>query len=106
MTKCTRASMIAAIAVLLASSQLVPRITAQVLYGSVVGNVTDPSGAAGAAVTVSVTNAQTGLAREATTNDRGSFLLPDLQAGRYDAWTPRMRARSPSATALRASRML
>lgn len=76
--------MIAAIAVLLASSQLVPRITAQVLYGSVVGNITDPSGAAVPAVAVSVTNVQTGLAREATANDRGTFLLPDLQAGRYD----------------------
>jgi hypothetical protein len=76
--------MIAAIAVLLTSSQLVPRITAQVLYGSVVGNIIDPSGASVPGVMVSVTNAQTGLAREVTTNERGAFLLPDLQAGRYD----------------------
>jgi hypothetical protein len=54
---------------------------AQVLYGSVVGNITDPSGAAVPGVTVKVTNVETGLVREIAANERGGFVLPDLQAG-------------------------
>src|SRR5437899_1448537 len=74
----------AALAVFVAFAQMEPAATAQVLYGSVVGNITDPSGAAVPGATVSVTNAQTGLARSVTANERGSFLVSDLQAGRYD----------------------
>src|SRR5712671_3140284 len=84
MTRFTRVLMTATLAVSVALWQMTPRVTAQVLYGSVVGNITDPSGAAVPGVTVSVTNAQTGLAREVSTNERGAFLLPDLQAGRYE----------------------
>ncbi len=61
-----------------------PRMIAQVLYGSLVGNIIDPSGAAVAGVKVSAMNAQTGAAREVTTNERGAFLISDLQAGLYD----------------------
>jgi hypothetical protein len=84
MTQRKRASLIAATAVFLAGWQVLPRATAQVLYGSVVGNITDPSGAAVPGVTVKVTNVETGLVREIASNERGGFVLPDLQAGRYD----------------------
>jgi hypothetical protein len=84
MVRRMRFAVSAALAAFVIFSQREPRATAQVLYGSVVGNVTDPSGAAVPGATVSVTNAQTGLVRSATANERGSFLVPDLQAGRYD----------------------
>jgi hypothetical protein len=57
---------------------------AQTLYGSLVGNVTDPSGLAVPGAKITVVHTGTGLAREALTNDRGTFLFSDLQPGSYD----------------------
>ncbi len=56
---------------------------AQVLYGSIVGNVTDASDAAISGATVTVTNPETNLVRQTTTNDTGAYNLPSLQAGNY-----------------------
>jgi hypothetical protein len=84
MVRRMRFAISAPLAVFVMFSQMEPRATAQVLYGSVVGNITDPSGAVVPGATVSVTNAQTGLARSVSANERGSFLVPDLQAGSYD----------------------
>src|SRR3954449_1202853 len=56
---------------------------AQVLYGSVVGDVKDSSGAAMPGATVLVTNNNTGLTREAVTDGVGHFNLADLPAGTY-----------------------
>jgi len=56
---------------------------AQVLYGSLTGNVTDPNGAPVAGAKVEVTNASTGNARTATTDDRGGYSFSDLQVGVY-----------------------
>jgi hypothetical protein len=57
---------------------------AQVLYGSVVGNVTDPSHAAVPSATVTITNKQTNLSRETLTNDTGGYSFPSVPAGTYD----------------------
>lgn len=59
-------------------------VPAQTLYGSLVGNVTDPSGAALPGVKVSAVNTETGFTRETTANDRGAYIIHDLQAGQYD----------------------
>ncbi len=56
---------------------------AQVLYGSLTGNVSDPTGAAIPAAKVQAINVATGVTREAETDERGSFQFNDLQAGRY-----------------------
>jgi hypothetical protein len=56
----------------------------QVLYGSLVGNVTDPSNAAVAAAKVTITNKQTSQSREAATNDAGAYSFPNVQAGTYE----------------------
>ncbi len=56
---------------------------AQVLYGSIVGNVKDPSGAAVPRATVTVTNKGTNLTREAVTDESGGYSLTDLQTGAY-----------------------
>jgi len=56
---------------------------AQVLYGSLTGNVTDVSGAAVPGGKVEVINVGTGVSRRTTTDDRGTFLIQDLPAGIY-----------------------
>ncbi len=56
---------------------------AQTLYGALVGNVTDPSGAAVPAAKVIAENPSTGFTREATTDERGGFQFSDLQPGAY-----------------------
>src|SRR5439155_16933753 len=56
---------------------------AQVLFGSIVGTVTDPSGAAVPQATVKVTNQDTNETREVATNEAGGFVLSTLPAGTY-----------------------
>jgi len=60
------------------------RVSAQVLYGSIVGNVTDAQGAAIPGATVTVVNKETNLTREATTNEEGNYNLVNVLPGRYD----------------------
>ncbi|MBI4903639.1 MAG: TonB-dependent receptor [Acidobacteria bacterium] len=62
---------------------LVPAASAQVLYGSLTGNVTDPSGAAIPNAKVEAVNSATGISRSATTNERGVYYFSDLQPGTY-----------------------
>ena len=57
---------------------------AQVLYGSVVGNVEDSSGATLPGATVTLTNKGTGLVQTAVTGETGSFTFTNVQAGTYD----------------------
>src|SRR6516165_3314709 len=57
--------------------------SAQILYGSLVGNVKDATeaGVAGAAVTV--TNTQTNQSRQTVTNEAGAYSMPTLEPGTY-----------------------
>ncbi len=57
--------------------------SAQVLYGTLTGTVTDASGAALPAAKVEAVNVDTGIARQTTTDDRGNYVFTDLQAGTY-----------------------
>ena len=57
---------------------------AQVLYGSIVGTLTDETGAVVRNATVTVTNTTTGLTRQATTDTAGYYTLPNLPEGTYD----------------------
>lgn len=56
---------------------------AQVLYGSLIGNVTDPSGAAIAGARVVALNTGTGVERQAATDERGAYIFTNLQTGDY-----------------------
>ena len=72
------------LALLVFSVLLVPAAAwAQVLYGSLVGNVTDPNGAAVSGAKVEVTNLATGSVSSVMTDDRGGYALNDLQVGAY-----------------------
>jgi hypothetical protein len=58
--------------------------SAQVLYGSIVGNVTDPSSAAIPGAVITVTNTATGGSRKATSDAAGYYSIPNLLEGDYD----------------------
>src|SRR5438874_6501758 len=56
---------------------------AQVLYGSIVGNVTDSTGAALPGATVAITHEETRRTRETITNAEGSYTFTAVQTGTY-----------------------
>lgn len=56
---------------------------AQVLYGSLTGNVADASGAAVPGAKVDAVNQANGVTRQVSTDDRGTFQFIDLQPGNY-----------------------
>jgi len=58
-------------------------VTAQVLYGSLVGSATDSSGLAVPGATVKITQVETNQSRETTTNDTGAYTFTNIAAGTY-----------------------
>ncbi len=56
---------------------------AQSFRGSIRGKVTDPNGGLVTAAKVSSKNVDTGLTRDAVTNDEGTFVIAELPAGTY-----------------------
>lgn len=58
-------------------------VVAQVLYGSIVGTVTDSADLAVPGATVTITHAETNQARETTTNATGNYAFPNVAAGTY-----------------------
>lgn len=62
----------------------VQRLNAQALYGSVVGTVTDQTGAVVPGARVIITNPLTGLKREADSDSAGLYNIPNLPDGAYD----------------------
>ena len=63
---------------------LAPTIQAQVLYGTLVGNVTDASGGAVVSASVKAMERGTQLVRDAVTNDTGAYNFQNLPPGTYD----------------------
>ena len=59
-------------------------VAAQVLYGSVVGTVTDPSGAVIPGATVTLTSKQIGVNRSDKTDDGGRYSFVNVLPGTYD----------------------
>ncbi len=72
-----------ALAILMLLSMIPRPGEAQVLYGSLVGNVTEESQAAVPGAKVTVINTETNLTRQVRTNESGSYSIPNLQAGTY-----------------------
>src|SRR5260370_3092553 len=58
-------------------------VQAQVLYGTISGNVTDSSGAVINGASVVALNTDTGVSRTVTSNSEGIYLIQDLQPGTY-----------------------
>ncbi len=59
-------------------------VGAQVLYGSVVGTVTDPQGYRVPGASIVITNTANGLQRNTTTNTQGDYSIVNVQPGTYD----------------------
>ncbi|MGA7767097.1 MAG: TonB-dependent receptor [Candidatus Sulfotelmatobacter sp.] len=66
----------------------VPSALGQAVYGSILGTVTDPSGAAVAGAKVTVTSQTKDVSTEATTNESGNYsvthLIPDVYSVRIE----------------------
>src|SRR5947207_14302574 len=61
-----------------------PRASAQVLYGSIVGQIMDSSNAPVPGAAVKITNTQNGESRSSLTNEAGGFSFPTVPSGTYD----------------------
>ena len=55
----------------------------QAVNATLLGTVTDASGAAVASVKVTITETNTGISRASQTNDSGNYVFPDLPPGTY-----------------------
>ena len=71
----------------LAMALIVPlgsdRLRAQILYGTLVGNVTDGTGAVIPGAQVTITNEGTAVTREGEANAAGAYQFPTLSTGTY-----------------------
>src|SRR5215471_4891183 len=74
----------AAVAALLAVSFDAPRLRAQVLYGSIVGTVTDQAGASVPNAKVRITSRGTTQSRETETDAAGTYAFPSLTGDTYE----------------------
>ena len=57
--------------------------SAQALSGTIVGTITDASGAAVTDATVTLTNTGTGFTRAVSTNASGQYVAPTIPTGTY-----------------------
>jgi Carboxypeptidase regulatory-like domain len=71
------------LAILLAAAFVMLAVSAVAQEATVVGTVTDPTGAAVPNATITVTNTDTGVARSQPTNSDGQYVAPDLIIGHY-----------------------
>ncbi len=69
--------------VLLLAWAVAPAADAQVLYGSIVGNVTDATGGALPGATVTITHNETKATRETVSDAEGAYRFPTVQTGPY-----------------------
>ena len=64
-------------------SAVATNMGAQALYGSLLGNVTDETGAALPGATVTITQHETNLTRDVVTDVSGGYNVPNLLPGTY-----------------------
>src|SRR5260370_28035191 len=79
-----KALVVGLLCVFLAVGLAVKPVAGQVLYGSVIGTVTDPSGAVIPNVQLTLTGKDTGVSKETSTDGSGRYSFVDLLPGRYD----------------------
>lgn len=70
-------------ALLLCLAFAISEARAQVLYGSVIGSVTDTAGSSVSGATVRLTNAGTNQMRETTTGENGNYIFTSVPGGTY-----------------------
>ena len=79
-----RSRLVLASLVVLSVGLAAPPARAQLLYGSVVGTVTDPQGYRVPGANILITNTANGLKRETVTNSEGEYTIVNVQPGTYD----------------------
>jgi hypothetical protein len=75
--------------------------SAQTFRGTILGTVTDSSGAAVSGAKVTVKNTDTGLTREVTTVDDGNYSAPELPVGNYSVTVEKNGFKSSVVTGIR-----
>ena len=78
-----RNGLVSAMSLLLLVTMSATMSYAQTFRGSILGTVTDTTGAAVTGATVTVHNVDTGIDRITQTGVDGSYLIPELQIGTY-----------------------
>src|SRR5262245_28410976 len=71
------------LALLLCLQGLSSNARAQVLYGSVIGSVTDTAGGSVPGASVRLTNTGTNQTREVTSDENGNFIFTSVPGGTY-----------------------
>lgn len=66
------------------ATTLAPPASAQILYGSIVGNVVDPSNAPIVNATVAIKQISTGLTRQMPTSEAGNYTFSTVSGGEYE----------------------
>jgi hypothetical protein len=79
-----RPRLLVAGAALFAASIAVAPVHAQILYGSIVGTITDAQGAHVPGATVTIVSKETNLTRDTVTDSEGNYNLTNVLAGSYD----------------------
>jgi len=74
---------------------------AQTFRGTILGSITDSSGAAVPGATVTIKNVDTGLVRTVTTSDDGSYATPELPIGNYSVTVEKAAFRSGVVTGVK-----
>src|SRR4029078_767136 len=75
---------ISSLLVLLSLALTAPALRAQVLYGSLVGTITDQSGAVVPKAQIKASNPATGEVREVTTDADGRYTIGNVVPGTYN----------------------
>lgn len=83
-TVTARGALVLALCLLLAGTTV-----AQSFRGTILGTVTDPSGAVVSGATVSAKNVTTGVTRTAATDDAGNYTISELPVGAYEVTVER-----------------
>ena len=72
------------LAVIAAVLSCAAQVNAQILYGSLIGNVTDSTNAVIPSAEVRVTHVDTNQSRTSVTNDAGGYTFANLAPGTYE----------------------
>ena len=82
-SRCRRFSLTAVLIGLLGSATIHP-VSAQVLYGSLIGTVTDPSGSVVPNAAVTITDKATGTVKDAASDGSGRYSFVNVPPGTYN----------------------
>ncbi|HEY7500742.1 MAG TPA: TonB-dependent receptor [Vicinamibacterales bacterium] len=83
LTSCNNRRASFLVVLLLTLCTVASQAAAQVLYGSIVGNVTDETRGAVPGATVTITSNETGASREVVSDSTGGYRFPAVQPGTY-----------------------